>query len=509
MNGIENTEGMKDTLAKEGPEHHSAAAARHRDLDQALVKGLAWTAAAKWSGQMLTWISTIIVARLLSPEDYGLVAMALVVVGLIELLNEFGMGAAIVRHRDLSDKQIAQINGLCFLVGLGGCAITVAAAWPTGYFYGTPELPYVLMVLSANFIITSFRTVPLALLQRDLQFRTAALNDAFQAIAQSIATVVLAALGFKYWTLVCGVLVGGLLSTLLAYRYRPRPLAWPRRRDIGEAITFGGHIVGWRVGWYACSQSDLIIAGKLLGERALGAYSLAMTIARIPSEKVTALIMRVAPAVLSAVQNDLPALRRYLLNITEMLALITMPAAIGIALVAPDFVVLVLGEHWRPAIIPMQILAIESAFGAIIPVIPSVAQAVGMARQGMVNALLKALVMPPAFIVGSHWGIEGIAATWLIVHPLVAIPFYALVFRRIELRAVDYFRSLAPALTGTLLMTAAFFAVQHYAWPFWSPLVVMLLGIAAAAVTYGVALLLLHRQRVHAVVAMMRTLRAT
>lgn len=467
-----------------------------RILDRSLVHGVAWTAGVKWLSQVLSWATTLIVARLLTPDDYGLVAMAAVFIGLIEVINEFGMGAAIVKYRELTIKQIAQINGLCVLFGLAGWALACFAAYPLSLVFNTPALVAVVITLGVNFAVTSFRIVPLSLLQRDLQFRTTAMNDGSQAILLSFATVTFAVIGLQYWALVLGALLSGMLSTLFAYRRCPTPLAWPRRQDIREAVTFGSHMVGWRLCWYVSSNADFFIAGKVLGQRALGAYSMAMTIATIPMEKVTSLIMRVMPSILSAVQHDPIAIRRYVLSLTEGLALVTMPAAAGIVLVAGDFVRLALGDAWLPAILPLQILGISIVFRSIAPIIPSIAVMVGLSRVGMQAGIINAIVLPIAFLVGSRWGIGGIAAAWLIAYPFLTLPLYYVVFRRIGMGVGEYMQALWPAASSVVLMAAVVYGVQQYLHPHWPLALRLTAGILLGALTYLVALLALHRTRI-------------
>jgi PST family polysaccharide transporter len=502
------TTGGPEHVTPSGPPATGATAAPDvRALDRSLASGVAWTAGVKWLSQLLSWASTFIVARHLAPGDYGLVTMATIYTGLVALVNEFGMGSAIIKHRELSRGQIAQISGLCVLFGAAGMLVTAAAAWPMSRFYGEPALTGVMLALSLNFLVTSFRTVPLSLMQRDLQFRVAALNEGIQAIVLSVAMVIFAVLGFGYWTLVIGTLLSGLLSTLLAYAQRPHAVAWPRRGEIGEALTFGWHIVGSRIGWYVYSNADFFIASKLLGKGATGAYSFAMSIASIPVEKVSALVGRVTPSILSAVQDDHAAVRRYVLSLTDGLALVTVPAAFGIALVAPDLVLL-LGPQWRPAAVPLQVLGVYASFRSIVTILPYVAQMVGLSRFGMRNAFLSAVVMPVAFLAGSRWGIGGIAAAWVVAYPLVTIPLYVAVFRRIEMPAGAYLRALWPALSSALLMAAGVWAVRRWAIAPDAALVPRLLvQVGTGALLYPLALLAFHRARVVELKNLVRSLR--
>jgi len=499
--------GAEPAAAAESAAGAAGAAADAKALDRSLVQGVAWTAGVKWLSQILSWGSTLVVARLLTPSDYGLLSMATVFLGLVMLLNEFGMGLAVVQQRRLTTHQIAQINGLSVLFGLGAALIGAAAAWPLARFYDAPALTAVVLVLSANFVITSFRTVPLALLQRDLQFRRVALNEGVQAIVLSLATVLFAALGFRYWTLVIGSVLSSLLSTGFAVLQRPHRLAWPRLGEIREAFTFGSHVVVSRLCWYGYQNADFLVAGKLLGKEALGAYSFGWTIAGIPVQKVSAMVGRVTPSIFSAVQDDNAALRRYVNIITEGLALVTVPAAVGMGLVAEEFVLLALGEQWRGAIAPLRLLAVYAAFRSIVTILPQVAQATGLSREGMRNAVLSVIVMPIAFLVGARWGTTGIAGAWIVGYPLVTLPLYVIVFRRIEMPVGRYLASLWPAASGALLMTAGVQGLRLVLPAEW-PLAVRLTALAlTGAAVYAATMLVLHRSRTRELLATLKSLR--
>ena len=479
-----------------------------RELDRSLVQGVAWTAGLKWVTQIFSWASTLIVARLLTREDYGLVAMATVFLGLISLVNEFGLGAAVIKRRDLSDHEVAQISGLCVVFGSIAFLVGVGAAVPLARFYDTAALVPVVLVLSLNFIITSFRVVPLALLQRDLEFRTVAINETVQALVLSIAMVAFAALGFRYWTLVIGGVMAGVLSTLLAYVQRPHRIARPRLREIRPAVSFGSHVVGGRVGWYIYQNSDFLIAGKVLGQAALGAYSLGWTIASIPVEKVSAMVGRVAPGFFSAVQDDFPAVRRYLIQLTAGLALVTMPLAVGMALVAPEFVLVFLDAEWIPAIVPLQLLAIYASYRSIVTLIPHVAINVGLSAFSMRNSFLGAVVMPVAFLIGSRWGTAGIAGAWIVAYPFVTVPLYWAVFRRIEMPVASYLKGLWPAVSSSALMAGAVWAAGTVIPASWTDGAQLAVKVAVGAATYALAMLSVHSARVLEIRQLLRRSRA-
>jgi PST family polysaccharide transporter len=480
-----------------------------RELDRSLLHGLAWTSGAKWAGQVLAWASTLIVARLLTPEDYGLVGMASVYLGLITLVSEFGVGSAVVTLRDLNPEQVAQLNGLSVVFGLGSFAVSCAAAIPLGRFFHAPQLPAVVMAMSAAFVITAFKTVPFSLLQRDMRFRALALLDAGRAVLLAVSMIAFALLGLRYWTLVIGGLLSSVLSTGATLVLRPHRLAWPRWHSLRHAMTFSGHILVGRLSWYTYSNADFLVAGRVLGKAALGLYEVGWNLANIPIEKVTGLVGQVTPAVFSAVQTDHAALRRYLLRITEGLALITFPASLGLALVAPDFVLLTLGDKWQGAIVPLQLLALSTGFRAVTPLLAQVLNVVGESRLSMRYGLLCAVVLPAGFyLLGKRWGTVGLALVWVFVFPILVLPAYRRVLETIELSSREYLRALWPAASAALLMGATVLAVKWTAGEYLSRALSFSAQVVAGAGVYALTCMTLHGQRVASFTHLLRTLRA-
>ncbi len=424
------------------------------DLDGSLVRGLAWAGGVRWISQLVAWASTLIVARLLMPEDYGIVGMATVYLGLITLISEFGVGTTVVTLRELSPENLAQLNTLAILLGFAGLAISCVAAVPLGIFFASPRLPWVVVAMSTNFVVSSFRSVPSALLQRDLRFKLLSVIEGTKSLALALVTVLAAWMGFRYWTLVIGSVAGAIIDTSLTLSRRRCVFAWPRVSSLRHAIRFTGHIVISRLAWYCYSSADFVVSGRVLGERALGVYSLAWNMANVPADKLAGVVNSVTPALFSAVQTERALLRRYLLSLTEGISLIALPASLGLGLVAPEFVVALLGQKWEPAVMPLRLLAFFASFRCLAPMIPVALNTIGESRFSMWNSVAAALLMPASFWVGSRWGNTGIAAAWLLLYPLVAVPLFHRAFRKIDLPWKDYLRVLRPALAGSLVMAA-------------------------------------------------------
>lgn len=484
-------------------------AAHRSHLDRSLTRGIAWTGSIKWVTQLLAWVSTLLVARLLTPEDYGLVGLGGMYLGIVTLLSEFGIGTTIVSMRSLGRDEHAQINTLAMLFGAASFLVSCAVAPLLAWFFDAPQLTSVVIAMGAIFLITGARVVPQALLQRDMRFKDLAINDGIQSIVLAVGAVLFALLGFRYWTLVLSAIIGAALSTIGVLRLQRLPFRWPQWKTLAPAVRFSGQTLMGRFAWYVYQNADFFVAGKVLGKASLGAYKVGWDLASSPIEKITGLVSRVTPSILSAAQSDKAALRRYLLRITEALALATFPLTIGLGLVAEHVVLLALTEKWRVMIAPLQLLSVAAAIRSVTPILPQILTVIGENRRVMRVNVAGAIVMPVAFYIGSHWGTTGIAAGWLLVYPiLIVVPMALLVFRRIELPASDYLGALAAPLTSVAIMAGAVWALR-LAYPAAMPQMGLLAAdITVGAVAYGGALLVLHRERVRALLSVIRAARS-
>lgn len=453
------------------------------------------------------WLSTIVVARILAPADYGLVGMAMVYLGIATIIAEFGIGTAVVMLRDLPERSLAELNTVAALLGVAAWALSWLLAAPIAAFFEAPALRDVVIVMSATFVAAGLRVVPMALLQRELRFKNLALAEGAQALILAGTMVVLAMLGFGYWTLAIGSVLGGFIWTAGILALKRHPFAWPNLRELLPALTFSRQILFSRVTWYVYSSGDFFVAGKMLGQRALGAYTLAWTLASIPVDRLTALIVQVTPSFFSAVQTDRAAMRRYLLAITEGLSLITFPAAIGLALVADALVPTLLGSHWIDAVRPLQILGFYAAFRSIVPVLTPVLNATGNARFEMWVNVGMAILLPLGFVAGARWGTLGIAAAWLLIHPIATVPVYRRAFQAVETNASAYLRAIWPALSGVACMTILVLLLRFALGDTLPPVARLAVLVPAGAAIYAAAIWLFHRERALAFYRLTRTLR--
>jgi O-antigen/teichoic acid export membrane protein len=476
-----------------------------KKLDSVLVRGVAWTAIVKWATQIATWGTTLIVARLLSPSDYGLVGMAAIYLNLVTYFSEFGLGTAIVTLQDMADDQVSQLNTLSLFLGFLGFAISAVAAHPLGLFFKAPKLPAVVVVMSIGFVVSAIRTVPYAQLQKEMRFKLLATIEGLQGIIQAALTLTLVFLGFGYWALVLGNLSVSLTSTALTMVWRRQRFAWPRFSSIRPALVYSWHILAGRLSWYVYNDSDFIVAGRVLGQAPLGAYTLAWTLAHAPLEKLTTLVNRVTPSIFAAIQTDFPGLRRYLRNITGGLALVIFPATLGMALVSREFVQFAFGSKWSGVVLPLELLALHALIRSNVILLTPVLNVVGEQQFAMWNSLYTLVVLPAAFYVAAiAWGTGGIAGVWVVVYPLVSLPLYWRLFRKIQMSIGEYLGALWPAASGCIVMAATVGGLKLTLGSSRPAYVRFASEILAGAFAYALALICLHRKRLRALFSLIK-----
>lgn len=469
-----------------------------RAASGSVAHAVAWTGVAKWLTQLVTWASTILVVRLLTPEDFGLVGMAQIFVSLVMIFTEFGLATAIIAYPELGEEQIGQLNTLSIIAGTVAVLIMCAVAVPIGRFFTAPQLPLVVTAIASIFAINGFRIVPNAILQREFRFRYLAIAESIPSIVGAVAMIGFAALGFHYWTLVIGTVLGSLVATALTVAGRPCRLLWPQLTpEVSSVLKVSWHLWVTRLVWWVQVNADGLVVGRFLGNGPLGAYAMTMSVASQPLDKITSLVTQVSPPFFSAAQADQAALRKMLLVLTGVLAVIVFPMAGGLTVVAPEFVLTILGAKWAAVTPALQLLSTAAAFRSIESLLSPIVVVTGGTRLFMYLGVIEAAIMSLTFYVGSGFGITGVALGWLVVYPILQLPIYVWVFRRTGVGLTEYFSTLWPALRATVLMVAAVMGL-NLIMPFDSPASQRLIAqVGLGAGTY-ILISLLQRRRLHA-----------
>jgi O-antigen/teichoic acid export membrane protein len=425
------------------------------DLRGRVMSALRWSASARLLGQLFSWAVTIWVIRLLTPGDYGLMAMAAVLVAFLFGLNTLGLDAVLVQEEALDHEGRRQIFGLVIVTNLAFFALLFFGAGAAAGFYGEPALEPIVQVLSLQFLLLIFETLPQSQLERDIAFARRSVVELLVLVISSLTTLLLALLGFGVWSLVWGM-VANTAGRVIGFNLISRSLVWPSVsvRGMAARLRFGAFVSTDRGLWFLFAESDKFIGGKLLGNHALGYYAVANQIASLPIQKLSGLISAVAFPAFShghAHEGD-ERVRHYLLTATRILAVAAFPVFLGIAATAEPIVALLLGEKWLPAVPLLQLLGLVMPFRLLANVFPPLLWGVGSPRTSASNYALAAVLMPLAFVVGAGWGVTGLALAWLAMYPVVFALVAWRTCRRVGVALLDYGRQFAAPLAAGLVM---------------------------------------------------------
>ena len=370
-------------------------------LREQVLSGLKWTAGAKLGGQIITWGITLMVIRLLSPEDYGLLAMATVFLAFLLMMAEVGLGPALVQKQDVDEVSLRQTFGIVIVVNLSLLVALNLLAPLIARFFEDERLVQILPVLSLQFLIIAITIVPEVQLQRKLEFKNLSLIDLTAAVSSSVLTLLLAFAHYGVWALVCGSLFAGVwkavaINVMAPFRVLPS-FSWRGMRGV---LVFGGNITMARLLWFFFTQIDVVIVGKLLGKEMLGLYSIAMHLASLPVQRVSGILNQVAFPVFSRFQHDREKLGDFIIKAMRTLSFIAFPILWGISSIASEIVSLFLGQRWENAILPLQLLSLMMPLRMLNNFLPSVTDALGRPDIGLKNVLLASIVMPISFMIG-------------------------------------------------------------------------------------------------------------
>lgn len=451
------------------------------------VRALGQLGAGGALGKLLSLGTTLILARILSPSDYGLMALAMVVIGFVGFFNEVGIGSAIVQKAQLEDDEVNGCCAIAILISIALCGATALASPLVAMFFGDARLAEMVPLLSTAFIVGATGSVPMAFLRREMRFGSIAVINILAIAVQSLVALYLAFTGHGVWSLVWGYLVSNAIQAAgywIASPWRPRG-AVAMRKAFG-IVGYGLHVTSTRIFWYAYTNADKVIVGKLLGDRALGIYDMAYSLATLPISQVTGLVNNVAFPLFARLQDDVQRLTSVILKLTRGLAYVTYPALIGMLVVSRELVAVILGPKWIDILVPFGALCVMGLVKSVDPLLSQVLVATGHARKLSTYTLMCGIAMTAGVIVGAiSDGLRGVALVWVLVYPVLSVKLLRDTCAITGMKMGDYYRNLLPVLGGVTAMACAVLLLRQALLAADVPVVAMLAAeIATGALAY-------------------------
>jgi PST family polysaccharide transporter len=379
------------------------------DLARRAVAGAGWLYSYRWLDRLLDFLSLVVLARLLSPDDFGLVAIAASVVTIIEGLSAFDVNKALIRTRD---DQRSLLDSAFTLSALRGIVSALCMAVAAG-FVTDGRIAAILIALALSPILTGLSNPKFVLFERDLDYSKLAVLTLGAKIVSVAVTLLIAIMSRSYWALVVGMLVGTLITLILSYALRPyRPgFSLARAREI---FAFSGWLSLTSVATTLSMETDKIIVGRLLGIADAGLYFMTQRVGVLPTRELISPLQRILFPSFSELAQDTQRLRSAAMESINVLASLSLPAGFGFALVANDFVPLVLGDQWTRIISLLTILTPYLGLRATLSMTLPCVMALGRTRLLFAVSLVYALVHLPAFVAATAWfGLRG--SIWSIV----------------------------------------------------------------------------------------------
>lgn len=434
----------------------------HRQLDRKVLRGSAWTAAGYGTRQLLAFSSVLVLARLVAPKDFGLMALATPFLLALQYLQESGMSAALVHRRTEVERAAATLLVAAPLIGLGLYAIVFFTAPLIASIFHAHALALVLRVIGLTVLLRSFGIAPGALLERAMNFRARAYTDMAAATAQVAVAIPLAVAGAGVWALAGGY-VGAQTTETIVYWLRtpfrpdPREASWHMFRELSRYSRFVGanNILNLFNG-----TIDNLIVGRLLGLTRLAFYANAYRLALLPNSVIGYVVGRVMFSVYSSFQHDRKVVKRLYLENLQRIAIFSLPVALALTLAADPIIPALLGERWSPAVGPLRILGVYGLVTAFLAPSNEVFKGLGHPKYGLLVELGFTITVVPSLFIFIPWlGMEGAAVALLLGLTLAGLPAFVACLRLLSISTTDLARALAAPFAAAACVAVVLLVV--------------------------------------------------
>lgn len=462
------------------------------ELQKKAIRGIAWSAVASWGSQAAQFLTILVLARLLVPQDFGLVSLANIFIHFIQALIGAGFSDAIVQRDDLEPEHLDTAFWINLAIGAGLTAIGVGSSGIIAGLFHQPQLTPIIICSSFNVLINALGAIHEALLRRKLAFKLLAYRKLVGIIAGSIVGIGLAFQGWGVWSLVFQILIGNLFDVVLLWiSSQWLPKFRVSLRHLGDLFQFGINVVGNGILVFFSNRSDDFIIGYFLGVEILGYYTIAFKLLVVVTQLFGQTIQKVILPIFSRLQSDLSELRQAFHSSTQLLNLLAFPVFLSMFILSPQLVVVLFGDQWEPSILPMQILS----FVGIIDSAAYFSGPVFMAK-GKPEILFKLLLFHTVITVLAFLGIvfQGIAAIALARVATTAILFGVGLFLLKRLISLDlklYFKNLFTPAVGSLLMGLSMVLVNFFLKPYTNAVVLLVACSSVGAITYLFSIMVL------------------
>lgn len=460
---------------------------------RAAVSTTRLAAATRWmvAGRLVTQASrmlvSVVLARLLTPEAFGVVAVAMTTIVALEVVKDLGTGAAVIQRPTVNQLMLSSVFYLNIVGGFLAAGLMVVGAPLIAGFFDVPAAAPVVRAFALVIAIGGLTQVHHAMLRRSMRFNAVASVEMVAALTTGVLSIALALGGLGVWSMVWGNVAGAAAGSLMAWlRSGWKPSRMFALAPLKEIAGFSAHTAGYNVTTFLLQNTDKLLVGRWLGTAPLGVYSLAQRTISYPLESISRVLMTVLFPAFARAQDDDDLLRKGYTRAAGAVAFVTLPVMVGAAVVAEPLVRSVLTDKWEPLIPLLWFMAPAGALGALLSCVNTLYSAKGRADWMFRWGLASGAFTLVGFAIGLQWGLQGLAVAYLAVMVIQVPVGYALVLRLVHMRLRTMGRALAPYFAMTGLMALATWATvellaREGAQPLWQ----LLAGIGVGIGVYG------------------------
>ncbi len=451
-------------------------------------------------------LTTLILAKLLVPSDFGLIAVANLVVSIVQIFRDFGVAQALIYRTEKIEEAASTAFVLTIAWGTLLYLATTATAPQVAFFFDDPSAKPVLQAMATTLLISSFGIVPSALLEKELEFKKKVLPELLPVVGYALAATALAAMGMGVWSIVWGRVGQSVLTTILMWIASGWRLRLYFDRGIArEILDYGKHVVGATILNMVFLHIDNAYVGRLLGTTALGFYAIAFTLANLPMQSVTPIMYKVSFPTYVKLREDRVSLTSAYLQSLKLASLITFPATMGLAILSPDLLRVLYADKWASSVVLVQILSFYGLFRSIGGLPGNVFLAIG--KQHLIPRLMLVCVSAVALLLWPATRWMGTMGTSLAMTSAIAVGttvFLALANHYLDIPLSRLTRILMPQVIASAIMVSCLLLLSSL---FERSLFVLVALVAAGAGIYFLSMLLITRGQVYSdVSAVVRTL---
>ncbi|GHA56802.1 lipopolysaccharide biosynthesis protein [Pontibacter akesuensis] len=413
-------------------------------------------------GQLVSFLlnisSTVFMARLLSPEDYGLVAMVTAITGFVVIFKDMGLSAAVIQREHIDQKQVSAVFWINAGISLGIGLIIAALAPFLVDFYKEPRLLDITLVFAASIFVTGLSLQHNALMKRQMKFQALSMIQIGCTAVSVLLGILLAWLGFGYWAIVAYMVLNPVISVAVLWLTCDwRPSFSVKALEVGALLRFGAGITGFDMVNYFSRNMDYVLIGRYVGSGALGVYTKAYQLLLLPITQLRDPLNSVALPALSSLQNDKYKYQAFYRRFLFTLSFFSMPLVVFMAVYAEELILTVLGNQWVAAGPIFRLLAFAAFIQPSLSTIGLVLITSGMVKRYFWWGVINAVVVVTAFFIGVQWGVQGVAIAYAVVTYLLLFPALLFCFRQVPVTTAMFLKEISLPALFSLASGAAMF----------------------------------------------------